>query len=111
LAALLNYLPYIGPAVTAIVLFSAGLVAFPSLGHALIAPISFVALTIMEGQLITPTIVGSRLTLNPLLVFLALAFWMWMWGPIGAFLAVPLSIIGLVVGHHLFPAEDVRLPD
>jgi predicted PurR-regulated permease PerM len=42
---------------------------------------------------------------------LALAFWTWMWGPIGAFLAVPLSIVGLVVFSHLFPHEDVKLPD
>jgi predicted PurR-regulated permease PerM len=45
------------------------------------------------------------------LVFLALAFWTWMWGPIGAVLAVPLSIVGLVIVNHLFPREDVRLPD
>jgi predicted PurR-regulated permease PerM len=44
-------------------------------------------------------------------VFLALAFWTWMWGPFGAFLAVPLSIILLVVVHHLFPSEDVQLPE
>ena len=51
------------------------------------------------------------MTLNPLMVVLALAFWTWMWGPIGAFLAVPLSIVGLVVFSHLFPNEDVKLPD
>ena len=43
------------------------------------------------------------------MVFLALAFWTWLWGPLGAFLAVPLSIIGLVVFNHLFPTEDVKL--
>ena len=111
LAALLNYVPYVGPAVMVVVLFGVGLVTFPSLGHALIAPVGLIALTTTEGHFITPTIVGRRITLNPLLVFLALAFWTWMWGPIGAFLAVPLSIIGLVVFNHLFPAEDVKLPD
>jgi predicted PurR-regulated permease PerM len=45
------------------------------------------------------------------LILLALAFWMWMWGPIGAFLAAPLSIIGLVVFNHLFPTDDAKLPD
>ena len=70
-----------------------------------------IALTALEGHVITPTIVGRRLTLNPLLVFLVLAFWTWMWGPIGALLAMPLSIIGLVVVNHLFPSEDVRLPE
>jgi predicted PurR-regulated permease PerM len=94
-----------------IVLFGIGLVTFASLGHAFIAPIGLIALTTTEGHFVTPMLVGRRLTLNPLLVFLALAFWTWMWGPIGAFLAVPLSIIGLVVVNHLFPREDVRLPD
>ena len=83
LAALLNYVPYVGPAVMVIVLFGVGLVTFPSLGHAFIAPLGLIVLTTAEGHFVTPTIVGRRLTLNPLLVFLALAFWTWMWGPIG----------------------------
>lgn len=111
LAGLFNYVPYIGPAVMVIVLFGVGLVTFPSLADALIAPFGLIALTTLEGHVITPTIIGRRLTLNPLLVFLALAFWTWMWGPLGALLAVPLSIIGLVVVNHLFPSEEVRLPE
>lgn len=111
LAALLNYIPYIGPAVMVVVLFGVGLVTFSSLGHALLAPIGFVALTTAEGHFITPMIVGRRITLNPLLIFLALAFWTWMWGPVGAFLAAPLSIVAMVAFNHLFPADDVKLPD
>jgi predicted PurR-regulated permease PerM len=111
LAGLFNYVPYIGPAIMVVVLFGVGLVTFPSLTHALIAPLGLVALATLEGHLITPTLVGRRLTLNPLVVFLALAFWTWMWGPMGALLATPVSIIGLVVVHHLFPSDDVRLPD
>lgn len=111
LAALFNYVPYVGPAVMVVTLFGVGLVSFPSIAHAAIAPIGLVALTTLEGHLVTPTIIGRRLTLNPLVVFLALAFWTWMWGPIGAFLAVPLSIVALVVVNHLFPAEEVDLPD
>jgi predicted PurR-regulated permease PerM len=111
LAAVLNYVPYVGPAIMVVVLFGVGLVTFPSLSHALIAPIGFMALTAAEGHFVTPTIVGRRLTLNPLLVFLALAFWTWMWGPVGAFLAAPLSIIGLVIVNHLLPTDDVRLPE
>jgi predicted PurR-regulated permease PerM len=111
LAALLNYVPYVGPAVMVTVLFGVGLVTFPSLGYALVAPIGMIALTTAEGHFITPTIVGRRLTLNPLLVFLALAFWAWMWGPIGAFLAVPLPIVGLVVLHHVFPGDEIKLPE
>jgi predicted PurR-regulated permease PerM len=111
LAALFNYLPYVGPAIMVVVLFGVGLVTFPSLGQALVAPLGLIAITTAEGHFITPTIVGRRLTLSPLLVFLSLAFWSWMWGPIGAFLAVPLSIVGLVVFNHLFPDDDVTLPE
>ncbi len=111
LAALLNYVPYVGPAIMVVVMFGVGLVTFPSLGQALLAPAGLVALCTLEGHLITPTIVGRRMTLNPLLVVLALAFWTWMWGPIGAFLAVPLCIIGLVIFSHVFPSEQVKLPD
>jgi predicted PurR-regulated permease PerM len=111
LAALLNYVPYVGPAVMVVVLFGVGLVTFPFLGQALLAPAGLLALTTMEGHFITPTIVGRRLTLNPLLVLLALAFWTWIWGPFGAFLATPLCIIGLVVFNHLFPTDDAKLPE
>lgn len=111
IAAVLNYIPYVGPACVVLVLFAVGLVSFPSLGHALIAPCGFIALTTLEGHFITPAIVGRSITLNPLMVVLALAFWTWMWGPIGAFLATPLSIIGLVVFSHLFPPEEVKLPE
>ncbi|MGB6535496.1 MAG: AI-2E family transporter [Xanthobacteraceae bacterium] len=111
LAALLNYVPYVGPAAMVVILFVVGLVSFPSLGHAALAPAGLIALCTLEGHFITPTIVGRRIALNPLAVVLALAFWTWLWGPIGAFLAVPLSIVGLVVFGHLFPHEEVKLPE
>jgi predicted PurR-regulated permease PerM len=106
----LNYIPYVGPACIAFILFAVGLVTFPSLTYALAPPAAFVALTTLEGHIITPTILGRRLTLNPLAVLLALAFWTWLWGPMGAFLAVPLTIVSLVTINHLFPAEESKLP-
>jgi predicted PurR-regulated permease PerM len=111
LAMILNYVPYVGPGVMTVVLFLAGLLVFPSLGQALIAPAAFVGLTTIEGHVITPTIIGRRLTLNPLTVFLNLAFWTWMWGPVGTFLATPLSIIGMVTITHLFPDGEPKLPE
>lgn len=111
LTAILNYIPYIGPACMVIILSAVGLVTFPTLGYALIPPAAFVALTTVEGHIITPTILGHSLTLNPLLVFTAIVFWAWLWGPIGAFLAVPMSIVALVIFNHLFPAaEEAKLP-
>jgi len=110
-AMVLNYIPYIGPACMTVVLLGLGLVTFPSLGYALMPPAAFVALATIEGQFITPTVLGHRLTLNPLAVLLAIAFWAWLWGPIGAFLAVPLTIVILVTMTHLFPPEESKLPD
>jgi len=106
----LNYVPYIGPAIMVIVLLSVGLVAMPTLAQAALAPALFVAIATLEGHFITPSIVGRRLTLNPFLVFLALVFWTWLWGPIGAFLAVPLLIVTFVVLGHLVPREEMNLP-
>jgi predicted PurR-regulated permease PerM len=110
LAMMLNYLPYIGPACMAVILLGVGLVTFSSLGQALLLPASFVALTTIEGQIVTPTVLGRHLTLNPLAVFLAIAFWAWLWGPMGAFLAVPLSVVGLVIFNHVFPSDEPKLP-
>jgi len=111
LAFVFNYVPYIGPAVMVIVLFCVGLVIFPSFAYALIAPIFFAALTTIEGHFVTPNIVGRNLSLSPLIVFLALAFWTWLWGPIGAFLATPVLTIGLVVSKHFLPEEEIDLAE
>jgi predicted PurR-regulated permease PerM len=110
LTAILNYIPYIGPACVVAILFSVGLVTFPTLAYALLPPAAFVALTTIEGNILTPAILGHRLTLNPLIVFIAIVFWAWLWGPIGAFLAVPLSLIGFVIANHMLPSEDAKLP-
>jgi predicted PurR-regulated permease PerM len=107
---ILNFIPYIGALIMEAALFMVGLVAFPTLSHALIAPLLFLALATLEGHFITPSIIGHRLTLNPLTVFLSLVFWTWLWGPVGAFLAVPLLIVGLVVIDHLFPDDEPELP-
>jgi predicted PurR-regulated permease PerM len=111
LAMALNYIPYIGAACMTVILLGVGLVSFPSLTFALVPAAAFVAVATIEGQFITPTVLGHSLTLNPLVVLLALAFWAWLWGPMGAFLAVPLTIVGLVVLHHLFPPDEDKLPD
>lgn len=107
----LNYIPYIGALLMEVALFLVGLVTFPTLTQALIAPLLYLGFTTLEGHFITPAVVGHRLTLNPLTVFMSLVFWTWLWGPVGAFLAVPLLIMGLVALAHLFPSDGPDLPD
>jgi len=65
----------------------------------------------MEGHFLTPTIVGRKLALNALAVFVMLAFWTWLWGPMGAFLSSPLLIVGLIVKEHLMPSDQPQLPE
>lgn len=104
LAATLNYLPIIGPVAMFVILMLVGLVAFSTIGAALIAPLAFVGLTFLEGHFITPTIIGRRLELNALAVFISLAFWTWLWGPMGGFLSSPLLIVALILRDHLSPS-------
>ncbi len=108
---LLNFISYIGALAMEAALFLVGLVTFPTLTHALAAPLLYVVVATLEGHFITPSIVGRRLTLSPLTVFLSLVFWTWLWGPIGAFLSAPFLVVTLVVVHHLFPNDDPDLPD
>lgn len=109
LAFVCNYVPYVGPALVIVVLFVVGLISFPSLAYAGLAPLLYLGLTFTEGHVVTPSILGRRMTLSPLAVFLNLAFWTWLWGPVGAFLSVPFLIFGLVIFNHLV-AEDAELP-
>jgi predicted PurR-regulated permease PerM len=111
MAAILNFIPIIGPVAMFAVLVVVGLVAFPTIGAGLVASALFAVMTFLEGHFITPTIIGRRLALNALAVFLALAFWTWLWGPMGAFLSSPLLIVALIVKEHLMPANEPQLPE
>ena len=111
LAFVLNYVPYVGPAIMDVLLFVGGLLTFPTLAGALLPPAVFIGVTIIEGQFITPAIVGRRvLNLHPLAIFLSIAFWAWLWGPVGAFLATPILIIARVALGHLYPRQKTDLP-
>src|ERR1019366_2935403 len=110
LAATLNFFPIIGPVAMFVILTVVGVIAFSTLGAGLIAPLAFVGLTFLEGHFVTPAIIGRRLELNALAVFIALAFWTWLWGPMGGFLSSPLLIVGLILKDHLMPVESPQLP-
>jgi predicted PurR-regulated permease PerM len=101
LAAVLNFIPYVGAAIVIATLFVIGLLVFPALSHAAIAPLAYLGITALEGQVITPTLIGHRLTINPFLVFLSIAIWSWVWGPVGAFLAVPILLCAMVALRRL----------
>ena len=93
IVAVLNYIPYLGPIASAGLLFFGGLMVFPDVWSALLPPAIFTGLHLVEANVITPMIVGKRLTINPLAILVALSFWSWVWGTTGALLAVPLLII------------------
>jgi predicted PurR-regulated permease PerM len=93
IVAVLNYIPYLGPIASSLLLFFGGLMTFPDVWSALLPPAIFVGLHMIEANLITPLIVGKRLTISPLAILIALSFWSWVWGTTGALLAVPLLII------------------
>jgi predicted PurR-regulated permease PerM len=93
IVAVLNYIPYLGPIASGLLLFFGGLMTFPDAWSALLPPAVFLSLHLVEANLITPMIVGKRLTISPLAILISLSFWSWVWGTTGALLAVPLLII------------------
>jgi predicted PurR-regulated permease PerM len=101
MGALLNFVPYLGAMVGTIVVSLVAVLSFDSIGHAALVPLTYFALTAVEGNFITPTILGRSMSLNPVMVFLALTFWGWMWGIVGALLAVPILTM-LKIGFDQF---------
>ena len=103
LAATLNFIPIVGPVLMIVVLALVGIITAPTLSSGILPAVLFMLAVFAEGQFITPTIIGRKLEINNLAVILSLLFWSWMWGPMGAFLASPLLIVGLILNDHLRP--------
>lgn len=101
IAGLFNFAPYVGALATAAVLTIVGITTFDTLTAALKVPLAFLVLTIVEGQLLTPAVLGHRLSVHPLVVFLAIIFWGWLWGVAGALMAVPIITSLKVVADHV----------
>ncbi|WP_231639404.1 AI-2E family transporter [Sphingomonas profundi] len=93
LVALLNYVPYLGPIAAALLLALGGLMTFADIWYAFLPAAIFIGIHLIEANAFTPMVVGKRLTINPLLILVALSYWGWVWGTTGALLAVPLLII------------------
>lgn len=88
-----NFVPYLGPIVAAVLLALGGLMTFDAVGFALLPALLFIGVHTVEANLVTPMVLGKRLTINPLLILVSLSFWGWVWGTPGALLAVPLLLI------------------
>ncbi|HAF40747.1 MAG TPA: AI-2E family transporter [Sphingobium sp.] len=93
IVALLNFVPYFGPMLAAVLLALGGLMVFDDVWMALLPAALQVGFHLVEANVVTPLLLGRRLTMNPLLILVSLTFWGWVWGTPGALLAVPLLII------------------
>jgi predicted PurR-regulated permease PerM len=97
----LNYLPFLGGIIGTLGVGAFAIVHFDSVYYALLAPISYQVLTSLEGQFLTPMLLGARLRLNTVAVFLTVIFWAWLWGIPGALMAVPILVLVKVVCDHV----------
>jgi predicted PurR-regulated permease PerM len=101
LVALLEFIPYLGAAAVTIILSVAALTAFDSVTHALLVPAAFLAINVLQANIVSPMLFSHRLTLNPVALFVGLGFWWWIWGVPGAFIAVPLVATFKIFCDHI----------
>ncbi len=101
LVAVFEFIPYLGATMMVGILTIAAITSFDSTGQALMVPAAFLGINLIQGNLVSPTLLGHRLALNPVAIFVGLAFWYWVWGIPGAFLAVPLMATLKIVCDHV----------
>lgn len=101
LAALAEFVPYLGATAMLVILSLAGLATFPQMGHAFLVPGSYLAVNLIQANFVTPAALGRRLTLNPVAILIGLVFWWWLWGVGGAFIAVPLLATFKIFCDHI----------
>ena len=92
MAAILNFAPYVGPLIGIIIMLLMGFVAFDDLWPSLLPAGIYLALHTLEGQIVTPIVLGHSMRLSPLVLILALMVFGWLWGIVGLLLAVPLLV-------------------
>jgi predicted PurR-regulated permease PerM len=96
-ATVLNFIPYVGAAVGAGSALIAALITYGSIGPALLPPAAYLLFHTLESAFITPLVLGRRLELNVVVIFISLAFWSWIWGIVGALIAVPILVVVKVI--------------
>jgi predicted PurR-regulated permease PerM len=101
LVALLEFIPYLGALTMVAILTLAALTTFDGPGRALLVPATFLAINLVQANVVSPLLLGNRLSLNPVALLVGLAFWFWMWGVPGAFIAVPLLAAFKILCDHL----------
>jgi predicted PurR-regulated permease PerM len=89
---LFNFVPYFGPVIGIVLLGLVGLISFDTLSAGLLPACWYLALHLIEANLVTPLLIGRRFSLNPVIIFVSLMFWLWIWGVAGALLAVPILV-------------------
>lgn len=107
MAGLLEFIPYLGPAVGIGVVAVVAVVTFDNLGYALLAPLIYFGLTTIQANFIFPMVLGRRFTLNPVIVFVGLIFWGWMWGMVGILLAVPILMMFKIFCNQIEPLSPI----
>jgi predicted PurR-regulated permease PerM len=100
MAGFLVFIPYIGPLIGISIVSLVALLTFDSLGRILLVPAIYFVLETLQGQFLTPMILGFRLALNPVAIFISLIFWGWIWGITGALLAVPILTVFKIFCDH-----------
>lgn len=107
MACAFNFIPYVGAIAGTCIVGLVSFLQFDSLYYALLPPMIYWGLTAIEGNFVTPTILGKQISLNPVMIFLALAFWGWIWGVGGALIAVPLLAMTKIVCDQFKPLQPI----
>jgi predicted PurR-regulated permease PerM len=110
LAFLMQFIPYVGQAVMFVILFAVGLGTQSSLVGILLPVVAYAVINLVADQVVFPHLVGRALTLNPFIIFISIAFWLWLWGPVGGFLAVPSLLVVQSLMQSVFPFT-AKLPE
>lgn len=97
----LNFAPYVGALASILVITVVGLTSYDTVAAGLTVPFLILLLTTLEGQLITPSVLGNRMSLNPTVVFISVLIWGWLWGVAGALMAVPIMTSMKVWFDHM----------